>query len=205
MVSAFFLLLDIDTRTQENGVGLIWPRSMVGEVVFWQDVLRSSPLRIRETMNSAESQISSFFVYGTLCRGQCRANLWPVQPQQVVSAWVFGELFGRNDYPAMRPGGDRIAGECWQFDQNEVPKVIRALDVIEGTNQPNMANLYDRVTLEAFPMEQSGDKVTHFGSQSPVLGSGIPAYGYHYAIDPREHRFHRIPPRTEDGLSRWPN
>ena len=104
----------------------------------------------------------------------------------------------------MRPGGDRIAGECWQFDQNEVLRVIQALDIIEGTNQPNRANLYDRVTLQAFPIEAMEDKVTDFGSDRTELRRSIPAYGYHYAVDPLEHGFRRLSPSPEDGLSRWP-
>lgn len=182
---------------------------MVGEVVFWQDVLRHCPSQIHETMNSAENLICNFFVYGTLCRGQCRANLWPAAPQKIVPAWVSGELFGRKDYPAMRPGTARIAGECWQFDQIDVPTVIRALDRIEGTNQPGAANLYDRVLLKAFPLERFGDEILHSvdhrqdpGSNFP--DSGVLAYGYHYAIDPREHGFCQIRPSAEDSLCRWP-
>lgn len=137
-------------------------------------------------MNLSEPKIRHFFVYGTLCRGQCREKLWPERPLRVTPAWTRGTLYGRSDYPAMRPGGDRVNGECWEFEISEVPRVLHVLDQIEGTNQPGSPNLYDRVIVEAFP------------ANSP--GTIIEAFGYHYACDPEPHGFERI--RGDE--IRWP-
>lgn len=91
----------------------------------------------------------------------------------------------------MRPGGDRIAGECWQFEPSDIPEVVRALDIIEETNQPGAANLYDRVTLEVFEIE------------SGAVSQGTQAYAYHFATDPLQSGFERIDP-SGDGWCRWP-
>ncbi|TWT92585.1 gamma-glutamylcyclotransferase family protein [Neorhodopirellula pilleata] len=135
-------------------------------------------------------EIRHFFVYGTLCRGQCRANLWPARPLRITPAWTTGQLYGRADYPAMRPGTDRVNGECWEFDAAEMPLVIRTLDEIEGTNQPGERNLYDRVVTQVRLLE---------GSETL-----IPAFGYHYATDPLADGFHRIVPIGAESGVRWP-
>jgi len=142
-------------------------------------------------MPNSMQKIQHFFVYGTLCRGQCRERLWPARPIRVVPAWTTGHLYGREDYPAMRPGADRVLGECWEFEASEMPLVIRTLDEIEGTNQPGEANLYDRVITQA-----------HFVAGPETT---IPAFGYHYAINPIADGFHRILPADAETGVRWPH
>lgn len=87
-----------------------------------------------------------FFVYGTLKRGQCRDACWPYKPQRVLSAWTLGRLFDLGEYPAMTEGDDRVWGEVWEYPAEQAAEVKKVLDEIEVTNQPGVANLYDRVT-----------------------------------------------------------
>ena len=122
---------------------------------------------------------TSFFVYGTLKRGQCREHLWPETPQSITTAWTLATLYGRQDYPAIQTGEDRVLGEVWRFEASQMPQVIKQLDRIEGTNQPNESDLYSRCTVNCFDL-----------NEHPL---GI-SYCYFYVIDPREDGFHRILP-----------
>lgn len=87
------------------------------------------------------------FVYGTLKRGQCRESCWPTEPLAVRSAWTYGTLYDLGPYPALLVGNDRILGELWSFEPEDVPGVLLVLDRVEGTNQPGLANEYDRVQV----------------------------------------------------------
>ena len=86
--------------------------------------------------NSPTGSPTSFFVYGTLKRGQCRDHLWPVTPRTITPAWLRATLYGRKDYPALQTGDDHILGEVWTFEISEIPAVIEQLDQIEGTDYP---------------------------------------------------------------------
>ncbi|WP_231615716.1 gamma-glutamylcyclotransferase family protein [Novipirellula artificiosorum] len=132
----------------------------------------------------------SVFVYGTLMRGQCRQSLWPRVPASVDAGWVFGSLFDREDYPAMRSGPDRVLGECWTFAADDMKAVLRALDEIEAASDPPCeGDLYHRVLIEVF---------SH-ADQS--LGT---AFAYHYATDPVEDGFAPIVPDSPSAFVRWP-
>ncbi len=95
----------------------------------------------------AASELEHVFVYGTLKRGQCRANCWPKTPRSIRDAWTFGKLIDLGPYPALLVGSDRVWGELWSFEAEEIPIVHRALDIIEVTNQPGVPNEYDRVRV----------------------------------------------------------
>ncbi len=133
--------------------------------------------------------IQAVFVYGTLKQGQCRFRLWPSEPQSIVPAWTRGSLFGRRDYPAMVAGEDRVIGELWRFEQADVQRVLTTLDEIEGTNQPEMEDLYVRVEIEAWSLDDR-----------PLE----PAYAYHYATDPAADGFIRLQPHGNDASVQWP-
>jgi gamma-glutamylcyclotransferase (GGCT)/AIG2-like uncharacterized protein YtfP len=90
---------------------------------------------------------SAIFVYGTLKRGQCREKCWPLPPQEVLTAWTFGQLFDLGPYPALLPGKDPIMGQLWTYREPDIPQVLTVLDSIECTNQPGQANEYDRVVI----------------------------------------------------------
>ncbi|MGB1925175.1 MAG: gamma-glutamylcyclotransferase family protein [Rubripirellula sp.] len=121
----------------------------------------------------------SVFVYGTLKRGQCRENVWPTAPSKVTPAWIRAALYGRSDYPALRPGNDQVLGELWSFTTEKMPSIVEALDRVEGTNQIGEPDLYVRKCVPTFSIENLS------------LGE---AYCYFYASDPRVDGFHRILP-----------
>lgn len=133
---------------------------------------------------AADNPVSQVFVYGTLKRGEIRGNLWPVPPQSVQSAWTKGTLYAGPDYPAMVSGDDWVLGEAWSFASEEIEDVLRVLDEIEGTNQPNVPDLYRRVTAAVYRPDGTG------------LGD---AFAYLYATDPEKHGFHRVNP----GAGKW--
>lgn len=121
--------------------------------------------------------IRAVFVYGTLKRGQVRQRCWPCPPQSVVPAWIRGSLYDRADYPALRPGGDRVSGELWRFAEADMGRVVATLDRIEGTNQAGEVDLYRR------------ESVAVFDASDQPLGH---AYAYFYETDPRLDGFVRI-------------
>ncbi len=132
---------------------------------------------------------NSVFVYGTLKRGQCRASMWPARPIEIRAAWVAGSLFGRNDYPAMTLGEDRVLGEWWSFQTSDMPSVLTALDQIEGTNQADEADLYHRVIIDVFDL-----------TDQPIGD----AFSYHYASDPVIDGFALMRPTAGERYVAWP-
>lgn len=157
------------------------------------DALVSVPFP-SQILGNIERMISRIFVYGTLQQGQCRAAMWPVLPNNVTRSWTLGTLFGRDDYPAMIEGDDRVLGECWQFDPSAMDKVLAALDIIEGANQPGRPDLYVRREVDVWALSDD--------SSQP---STVPkrAWTYHYATDPHHDRFEAITP-SQDGYVGWP-
>ncbi len=132
---------------------------------------------------------AAVFVYGTLKRGQCRESMWPAPPATVCEGFVFGSLFGREDYPAMTGGHDRVLGECWQFEMAEMPAVLEVLDRIEGTNQAGEADLYHRVIVDVFDLRGN------------LLGE---AYTYRYASDPLADGFVLLCAAGKETYVAWP-
>jgi gamma-glutamylcyclotransferase (GGCT)/AIG2-like uncharacterized protein YtfP len=131
--------------------------------------------------------IQAVFVYGTLKQGQCRARHWPVPPISILRAWTRGTLFDRHDYPAMTPGDDRVLGELWSFRPDDMPAVVRVLDEVEGANQPGQPDLYRRVIVQAWSLEDDSSRQ---------------AFAFHYAVDPQLDGF---TPMTPDpgGWVKW--
>jgi gamma-glutamylcyclotransferase (GGCT)/AIG2-like uncharacterized protein YtfP len=116
------------------------------------------------------TDIDSVFVYGTLKRGECRETYWPVSPQSVVDAWVFGTLFGRSDYPAIAKGDSRVRGERWIFQRNQVADVLRVLDWVEGTSGNAPDDLYHRHSVQVFDLhgELLGRSYSYFFNGDPL-------------------------------------
>lgn len=141
--------------------------------------------------------IDSFFVYGTLCRGQCRERCWPHPPIAVTPGWVCGALYGRSDYPALTVGDDRVQGELWQFERVYLAEVLKVIDAVEGTHQPGTANLYDRVVVEVYRSDSIDQSEI---TSDDCIGK---AWGYHYATPPELDGFVRIRPNVTQCV-RWP-
>ncbi|WP_436715654.1 gamma-glutamylcyclotransferase family protein [Roseiconus lacunae] len=146
-------------------------------------------------METERRQVNSFFVYGTLKRGQCREKLWPAEPSSVHPAWVVATLYGRHDYPAMTRGDSRVIGEVWTFSDSELPLVMCVLDEIEGTDGNGPSDLYHRYVVEATLL--SGN-LQHDRDNSDC----VKAYAYFYNNDPVKDGFHVQP--IDKGRQAWP-
>ncbi|MCA9215858.1 MAG: gamma-glutamylcyclotransferase [Planctomycetales bacterium] len=78
---------------------------------------------------------TSFFVYGTLKRGQIRETLWPCVPLQIRHATVRAVLHDLGPYPGITIGEDTVAGELWTFCEADIDRTIEVLDEIEWYQQ----------------------------------------------------------------------
>ncbi|MEO8269548.1 MAG: gamma-glutamylcyclotransferase family protein [Aureliella sp.] len=101
--------------------------------------------------NSSEerSKLEHVFVYGTLKRGECREACWPQVAENIERAWILGALIDLGPYPALLVGNERVLGELWSFNSQNIDIVIAQLDRVERTNQPGVPNEYDRVHVVA--------------------------------------------------------
>lgn len=148
---------------------------------------------------TGDVRVLSVFVYGTLKRGQCRESAWPAGPKEIVPGWVHGELWGRDDYPALLPGGHRVRGELYRYDGESIRDVLSALDEIEGTDGNSPSDLYHRHVVDAFRSAPApADRVT--GSDRETREER--AYVYFYNRDPAADGFVRITPVA--GWQSWP-
>jgi gamma-glutamylcyclotransferase (GGCT)/AIG2-like uncharacterized protein YtfP len=143
---------------------------------------------ITSDVGSASPRTDAVFVYGTLKRGQCRAHRWPASPLRVFEAWTRGYLLGRQDYPALTPGGQRVRGELWVFALDDVPRVLEVLDQIEGTHGNAPGDLYHRHRVTVFDLREG---VQHHG------------HGYFYNLDAQANGFRPVP--VLDGFQCWPD
>ncbi|MCA9156818.1 MAG: gamma-glutamylcyclotransferase [Planctomycetales bacterium] len=103
----------------------------------------------KQNSGEAVSKLDHVFVYGTLKRGECREACWPRAAVNIEPAWIHGALIDLGHYPALLDGNERVLGELWSFDPQDIAIVFEQLDRIEGTNQPGMPNEYDRVCVTA--------------------------------------------------------
>lgn len=130
--------------------------------------------------------ITSVFVYGTLQRGECRADQWPCPPRHVQPARLRGQLFDLGPYPALIEGKDWVAGECWRLESDDVQPTLRVLDAIEGYGQAG-DDLYVR------RIETCWNEV----------GQSIQAYTYYYGDPAQLMRIARRVPANAQGLCVW--
>lgn len=105
-------------------------------------------------------QPTSFFAYGTLKRGEVRAQTWPFEPTSVQIAFTRGKLFDLGPYPALDIGNDWIQGELWTFQPAEISKTLQVIDDVEGYEQSPAHDLYDRRVIDA--VLKNGELVTAF-------------------------------------------
>lgn len=102
-------------------------------------------------MNSSTQPVCTFFVYGTLMRGESNHAVAARHGlADVRTGSVSGDLFDTGaGYPAMRPttGPGRVYGELLvPMDFESALQSMDALEGYEGEDDP--ANLYDRRLIE---------------------------------------------------------
>lgn len=128
---------------------------------------------------------AAIFVYGTLQRGQEREGCWPRAPQDVIEATIGAELYDLGPYPAIIRGSDRVGGELWKLDPDDMPETLRVLDEIEGFGQEG-GDLYERRIVAC----------------TTVDGETVEAYAYFYADEDEARKYFRVLP-DDDGICRW--
>ena len=132
-----------------------------------------------------DRETNRVFVYGTLKRGECRADLWPFSPKSVVLARARGALYDLGDYPAMTLGDDWIAGEVWTFEASQMERTLQVLDEIEGYFG-NQNDLYRRLLIEC---HLEGDATAN-------------CFSYHY-VPTLDERLRILP--AERNVVAWPH
>ncbi|MEM0927101.1 MAG: gamma-glutamylcyclotransferase family protein [Planctomycetota bacterium] len=131
--------------------------------------------------------IDAVFVYGTLKRGECRASLWPFEPTDVQAASIRGDLWGREDYPALLPGESDVLGELWTFQEWQMERTLEVLDDIEGCRENSPSDLYHRHTVEVLMIPADSIRL---------------AFVYQYARSPERDGFRRL--ACVNGYQSWP-
>ncbi len=79
-----------------------------------------------------QDAISAIFAYGTLKQGQCREACWPTAARGIFPGTVRGTLWDLGPYPGLTIGDDKVRGEIWMFTKVEMPRILQALDAVEG-------------------------------------------------------------------------
>jgi len=137
---------------------------------------------------SAMSGTNAVFVYGTLKRGECRADCWPREPLRVEHASTLGMLYDLGRYPALLSGDNLVLGEIWTFVPNDITETLRVLDAIECFAQGGV-DLYVR-------------KVVPCGVETDT-SAPISAHCY-FLADASTVGSHQRLQADPDGFCRWP-
>lgn len=126
-------------------------------------------------MDPQAPQITGFFVYGTLQRGEVRARFWPRPPLRVEPAYAMARLHDLGPYPAIVEGEDRVRGELWTLAAEDVAITLAALDAVEGFNQ-GRPDWYVRRQITCYTLDGNAHNAHtyywgngHDISQTPVV------------------------------------
>jgi len=102
------------------------------------------------------SDLFRVFVYGTLKPGEANYDFYCAnQVVDAKKAWVRGELYGLpQGYPAVTTGNNSVYGYLLSFAN---PEVLSRLDELEDYHpqRPNNENLYNRIQVEIFDLENN--------------------------------------------------
>jgi gamma-glutamylcyclotransferase (GGCT)/AIG2-like uncharacterized protein YtfP len=112
---------------------------------------------------------AAFFVYGTLKRGQANFPLVAAAVRGVVPATIRGRLYDMGPFPALAEGDEAVRGEVLTVEPGELPRLLRALDELEGFAPGDPAgSIYLRRVVDA----KTDD------------GAEVAAFAYFYNRDP---------------------
>ena len=119
--------------------------------------------------------MTTFFVYGTLKRGECREEVFSRHLDEdefeIVPASVKAELYDLGPYPAIVPGEDTVFGEAVIVNNpDKVDTLIAVLDSIEGYyGDDSPSNLYLRKEVTIQVEEDTMEAITYMFSQEQQL------------------------------------
>lgn len=103
-------------------------------------------------MTQPAQEVPRLFVYGTLKRGGSREKFWPKKPVSIAPAWSAGALYALAEFPAIRPGDDKVLGELWELAPADAAETFRVLDALEeATGRPDA--LYERRAIRCFTLD----------------------------------------------------
>ena len=112
---------------------------------------------------------TTFFVYGTLKRGEIRESCWPYPAVSIRPASVQGRLYDLGPYPALVPGNERVVGELWSFAETHISETLMVIDQVEGYSSSEN-DLYRRLSIKATTMnDEEMDAFTYHYCQSAEL------------------------------------
>lgn len=103
------------------------------------------------------TEVSAFFVYGTLKRSYLRGGLWPRKPIRIIAGSIQSDLYDLGPYPAAAPGEHWLLGEIWEFKPEDMEQTTLELDLIEGysPDRENKEYIRKMVTAEFLGPENS--------------------------------------------------
>ena len=111
----------------------------------------------------------TFFVYGTLKRGQTNYPLIATAVRVATPATIRGRLYDVGPFPALGEGEEPIRGELLTVDPADVPRLLALLDALEGYAPADPAgSIYLRRVVVAATAD----------------GREVAAYAYFYNRDP---------------------
>lgn len=126
----------------------------------------------------------TFFVYGTLKRGQANYPLVAAVARDTAPATILGRLYDVGPFPALAEGNELVHGEIFSVDPPAVPGLLELLDDLEGYDPADPAgSIYRRRVVAATTTD----------------GSTVSAYAYFYNRDPATLR--QLPSGTWGGPS----
>ncbi len=110
--------------------------------------------------------MSYLFVYGTLMK-KCRSNEWARHLHQnaryIAEAYTWGKLYLIEAYPGLIKGKNKIWGELYYFEEDEI---LQFLDEYENFDLANPAtSLYVREKIKCFTLDQSFEAYTYLYNQ----------------------------------------
>ncbi|MEZ6150450.1 MAG: gamma-glutamylcyclotransferase family protein [Pirellulaceae bacterium] len=139
----------------------------------------------KQNSSEAVSKLEHVFVYGTLKRGECREACWPRAALNIEPAWTLGALSDLGHYPALLDGNERVLGELWSFDPQDIAIVFEQLDRIEGTNQAGIPNEYDRVRVIATSQSFGEVSASTYRYANPQQAAQVARLAASHIIDGR--------------------
>ena len=126
------------------------------------------------------SQPTSIFVYGSLMTGETAESIWPMKPNRIETACVEGWLFDLGNYPGLilrdtaaavpelrGEPPQRVRGELWTFDVDDLPTVFAVLDEYEAADALAQPRLYRRVDTAL--CDRAGQPRAHVYEYLPEL------------------------------------